>query len=196
MISGMVACRYWLALKLHFTTRRYDFFEHKGKIKNFDEETYLARKDFKQFERIAKKYGDKVHEFFIANLLIGNKSIWDNSQIDSGDVYYNWVARTSSRAYHLKKDLGRHDITSLSRLIEITTMVDETCELFNMFKCGSITPETIVLLDNVHPFLVEWDNVMQESVLARAALVLLKYKSFIKKDDEVLNNILRMHNLL
>lgn len=179
MISGFRACRYWLATKLHFTTRKYDIFKHKAKVLNFDEERFLARKDNKLFERLANKYGEAIHEFYVANLLVGNKNLWDSSGIDSHDVYFNWLARKNSRVYHLKKDLGKHSIFGMDVLRELVEIKDGRAKLFDLFVSGSITPETIVALDSIVPFLEHWDTVMVDTLWGSAALVLLKYRPFL-----------------
>lgn len=196
MISGFRACRYWIALKLHFTTRKYDFFEHKAKIVNFNEEVYLARKDVKQFERIARKYDEAVSEYFLANLLVGNKSIWNTAGIDSHDVYFNWLSRRGARAYHLKKDLSRNNIMDRKDLSAIIAMREgSTPILFEMFCQGKITPETIILLDFCIPFLDHWDAELSTTLWGNGALVLLKYRPFINCDKPELIKILEAHNL-
>jgi len=196
MISGFRACRYWLALKLHFTTRKYDFFEYKAKVANFNEEIFLARKDNKQFERLAKKYDESVGEYFVANLLVGNKNIWNTSGIDSHDVYYNWLSRKGARVYHLKKDLSRNDIMSKYALAKLISMEEgKTPILFDKFCSGQITPETIILLDKCMPFLNHWDIELSKTLWGNAALVLLKYRPFIQFTDEI-RNVLTTHTLL
>jgi len=59
--------RYYLALKLHFTTDNYDVFEHKGRVR-CSRRTFETRKDLYAIEKLARKYKESE----IVNLLVSN----------------------------------------------------------------------------------------------------------------------------
>ena len=57
----------YLGLKLHFTSD-YDYQKYGGKT-SASKSSFLKRRDRSFFARVARKYGDKTLEYFIANFI-------------------------------------------------------------------------------------------------------------------------------
>jgi hypothetical protein len=53
-MHGFDVYRTYLAMKLHFSNDKFDFFQYEGKV-NAKEETYQQRNDFYFFETLARK---------------------------------------------------------------------------------------------------------------------------------------------
>ena len=61
--------RYYLALRLHFTTDQYDVIKQKGHVRA-SKQSFFKRKDLNSINKVAKHYSDKE----VANFLIANSS--------------------------------------------------------------------------------------------------------------------------
>jgi hypothetical protein len=67
-MDGFKAYRYYLAIKLHFTSDKFNVFENRGNVKG-TREAFTARNDRYIFEKLANKYNDdrEIIQFFVAN---------------------------------------------------------------------------------------------------------------------------------
>ena len=64
-MDGYKAYRYYLAIKLHFTTDKFDVFQNRGNVKG-TREAFNARNDRYIFEKLAQKRSDdkEIIQFF------------------------------------------------------------------------------------------------------------------------------------
>ena len=61
--------RYYLALRLHFTTDQYDVIKQQGRVRA-SKNAFFKRKDLMSIQKVAKTYSDKdVVDFLIANFV-------------------------------------------------------------------------------------------------------------------------------
>ena len=72
-----------MAIKLHFTTDRYDVFEANGKVSG-SKETFEKRNDRFLFEKIGRKFNEprQLIEYFVANFAYGNTGVIYSSESD------------------------------------------------------------------------------------------------------------------
>ena len=69
--------KYYMALKLHFTTDKYDVIEQKGKVRA-SRQAFAKRKDLFAINKVAKTYTDEeIANFLIANFVSGDR--WEVS---------------------------------------------------------------------------------------------------------------------
>ena len=93
MHDGFDVFKTYLAIKLHFTTDKYDFHSYSGKV-NCKLDTFTKRNDRYFFHKLSKQYDKyEIIDFFVANFLdndkqwVGNllekdgKTITENIQI-------------------------------------------------------------------------------------------------------------------
>ena len=90
MIEGQRAFQLFTALKLHFTTD-YNFFKYNGKMRPVNEANLQLRRDYNQFRRIERRYGDELEKFILANL-ITNENAWV-SDLLSTEAEKRWWKR-------------------------------------------------------------------------------------------------------
>ena len=96
--------KYYLALKLHFTTDKYDVIKQKGKVKA-SRLAFSKRSDLFALKKIAKNYTDKeIANFLIANFVSGDRwgGIFDS---DARETYLKWKKRIEGLTYTFTKDL-------------------------------------------------------------------------------------------
>ena len=95
-MDGFKAYRYYLALKLHFTSEKFNVFENRGNVKG-SREAFEARNDRYIFEKLARKIGNDrdIIQFFVANFAYGNESaIYAGQEAD--DNLGEWNKRKQS----------------------------------------------------------------------------------------------------
>jgi hypothetical protein len=92
-IHGFDVYRMYLAMKLHFTTEKFDYFQAGGKT-NAKETTYQERNDFWFFETLAKKYtAQEIQELLLASFVLSEETqkVWiGDIKSDGVDRYLVW----------------------------------------------------------------------------------------------------------
>lgn len=161
-MDGFKAYRYYLAIKLHFTTDKFNVFENRGNVKG-TREAFNARNDSRIFEKLAKKYADdkELIQFFVANFVYGNENVVYSIK-EAEDNYIEWTRRKQSISKVFIDDLA-----SLITYIEVNSLSHESIfafkdgeypALLRLFVGGKISIETLRMIDDMHPFLEEWAN--------------------------------------
>ena len=95
--------RFYLALKLHFTTDNYDVIKQQGKVRATKKSLY-KRKDIGFIKRIATTYNDEeVVNFLIANFVSGDRwgGLFDQQ---AKETYLLWKKRIESLTYTFTKE--------------------------------------------------------------------------------------------
>ena len=76
MYGGYDVFKVYLGVKLHFTTKTYDYVKYEGKV-NCKLETFTKRNDRYFFHKLSKQYGqDNILDFFVANFLTFSKKLF------------------------------------------------------------------------------------------------------------------------
>ena len=108
MIHGFDVYRMYLAMKLHFTNSKFDYFTAGGKT-NAKEETYQQRNDFWFFETLARKHTkDEIQELLLASFALSEDTskVWIGDIKQSGkDRWMVWKKSQQSLAYTVEQDL-------------------------------------------------------------------------------------------
>lgn len=88
-IDGYGACQILMALKLHFTTQKYDFHKYGGKVK-LTEETFSHRKDHYVCNKLAKIYPTKQKFVDFASTVYAHSEfpnkLWTNDFLSAKSV--------------------------------------------------------------------------------------------------------------
>ena len=65
--------RMYMAIRLHFISKSYDYFKYNGKVKTSNESFY-KRRDKYRFDTLCRQYKEKeMMHFFVANFSNGDK---------------------------------------------------------------------------------------------------------------------------
>lgn len=154
-----VYCLY-LALKQHFTVDKYDFFRYNGKTKNVSKETFLARKDRFQFEKLARKCDDP--QTHIAVSFIQDKTwIGDMLDDDAFSATLNHMKIIQSMSYYFKNEIEKYD-----NLKDLFKMQDNGYPMFlNDYMRGDLSLYTIIVLDSFVGFISKFDTRLADDYL-------------------------------
>lgn len=188
-MTGLQAYQLYLSLRLHFTSDSYDYFKYGGKTRQIAQSKFDVRKDRYQFEKLAR-HPDPI------NLLVSNFIVADLRWI--GDInigcYTDWQKRTQSLSYmfeneikQLTGDFNSYFVVSNGQHPKILTMYGQ----------GTISIETIVIINELIQCFDLWNRKIQEKVIwPTLERKFRKYRPFLKIDVDKYRHTLHttLHN--
>ena len=161
-MDGFKAYRYYLAIKLHFTTDKFNVFENRGHVRG-TREAFNARNDRYIFEKLAQKMPDdsEIIQFFTSNFAYGNDTaIYAGQEAD--DNFVEWQKRKQSITKIFIDDLAAMmtyiEVNKLKNTALFTFTEDEYPVALRMFVGGKITIETLRIIDDFAGIVDEWKN--------------------------------------
>ena len=172
-----------MAIKLHFTSERYDVFETNGRVSG-SRAAFERRNDRGLFEKLAKKF-DKdqdLIQFLVANFAYGHKNVVYSN--DSDAYYTLWMKRKESRSQVFQNDLNsiiNHLERSRMKGDALYSVESGMPELLNLFIGGHVTLETMVILQDFDDYLLKWEPLIM--LWHDYFLVIRKVKRFVRYDQ-------------
>lgn len=159
-MDGFKAYRYYLALKLHFTTDKFDVFQNRGNVRG-TREAFNARNDRYIFEKLANKYTEdkEIIQFFVANFAYGRDTAIYAGQ-EAEDNYMQWLKRKQSITKIFVDDLAtiltHIEVNKLkhSAIFEFTD--NEYPVALSLFIGGKIAIESLRILDDFTDVIEKW----------------------------------------
>jgi hypothetical protein len=193
-MDGFKAYKYYMAVKLHFTSRKYNVFETRGHVKG-TRDAFNTRNDRYIFEKLAQKYqNDKdIIQFFVSNFAYGNDTaIYGNSEAE--ESYFEWQKRKQSITKLFIDDLANVmnmcDVHKFNADGIFKSKDGDLPVLTSMFLSGKISIETLRMIDDIDPFVDSWENdPMIKIVLGDKLLRISKLKGFVKYDSDKITKV-------
>lgn len=172
--------RLYLALKLHFTTKKYDITQTKGVV-NSKKENFLKRKDLTSIRKLARDYTKKeIINILVANFVSGDKwgGIFDTK---SSERYKQWLVNIEKLQYNFAADLDK--IIFRMEQENIISAIDDTNHplILKLVMGNEIKLETVVMLEKLLPFIGKFTS---DFVLEDLCLLVTKYKPFVRFDKD------------
>ena len=193
-MDGFKAYRYYLAIKLHFTSEKFNVFENRGNVKG-SREAFNARNDRYIFEKLARKIGNDrdIIQFFVSNFAYGNESaIYAGQEAD--DNLNEWNKRKQSIT-----KIFIDDLATLLTYFEINKLTSSSIFDFNfneypaalkLWLGGKISIETLVIVNELDHIVEHWlDNSSVQHIWGSELLRIKKLTGFVKYDKEKLRKI-------
>ena len=185
----------YLALKLHFTTDKYDVIQQRGKIRA-SRQAFAKRKDLYSIKKVSKTYSDEeVANFLVANFTSGDRwgGVFDS---EAGDRYLEWKGKIESLTYIFSNDidnlLNELQDENLTFLESFKVKNSQHPYILKAYLRKTITLETLVILESLIKFVDKFDeNISDEILWPDVSRLIKKYKPFLKFDREKYNAILR-----
>jgi len=186
-VDGFKAYRYYLAIKLHFTTDKFNVFENRGNVKG-TREAFNARNDRYIFEKLARKHdNDKdIIQFFVANFAYGNDTaIYAGAEAD--EVYTEWLRRKQSITKIFVDDLAtlltHIEINKLTHTSLFNFTDSEYPVALKLFVGGKIKIETLRIIDDLYPIIEKWKlNTSVRYIWDDDLRRIIKLTGFVKYD--------------
>jgi len=188
--TGFGSFLLFMALRTHFTTEKYNFFQMNGRVRA-TKQSYEKRNDRWFFEKIGKKYDAKeLRDFYISNLLEDKNYITDFVNEESNHIFMEYNKRQQSLSYTFKNDLNIIFENDLKQPFEVYR--DKYPSLIMLFLQKKICLETLVILDDFTGFSNKFDkHYTDDFIWPRISRKINKYRDFLKYDKAKIKNILK-----
>jgi hypothetical protein len=190
-MTGYEAFSLYNALKLHFSSKSYDFFKYHGKS-NISIESFENRKDKYHFYKLSRQNDkDDYIEFLVSNFLIREK-LWagDLLQEEAIIAYKKRMATIQSLGYIFKNDcqMLSDSVESPNELLEVKD--GEYPKLLIMTLQKDTHFETLCILNSLMNFLPMWDRKITDTIrYPEFSMKVKKYMPFLEFDKEKFREI-------
>jgi hypothetical protein len=195
-MNGIDAYKMYHAVKLHFTTPKYNFFTYQGKT-NISEESFSNRKDKYCFHKLARKYNENDLVGFLVSNFTRDGAVWIRDLLteEADSAFRNWKKVTQSMTETFKMDVDRllpdtKDPVTFNQLFVVQE--GQSPKLLQSYQQKDITLETVVILNSVIGFVEKWDKEISDDIVyPKISLRIRKYGAFLNVDVKKYKKILR-----
>lgn len=191
-MNGFKAYRYYLALRLHFTTESYNVFKSNGNIK-VSVDTFKSRNDSYLFEKLARKYptDKELIQYMVANFAYGNNNLLYDESISQSN-YIQWIKIKESITKTFTDDLHsailEAEKNGISEIINCT--LNDLPYIMKLYLGKVVQPHTISILHDFTNMIDEYQSNATMLMLLHDDLICLKkLKGFFLYDKEKLKQI-------
>ena len=172
----------YLALKLHFTSDTYDYFQYGGNAKA-SQVSFDQRKDKFFFVKLSRKFKDfELREFFVANLTAEDKVYPATLVREGAKNYADYIKRKESLSYHFKEDVATlHD--THNRFDDLFKVEGVHPPLLKSFLGGRICLETLTIFNKLFQYVPQFDKIIKEEIVWKPLRnKVVKYDPFLPVD--------------
>ena len=169
------------AIKLHFTSETYNFFQYDGKTR-VSVDAFQKRRDKFLFHRLARKYRDEeMVPFLVANFVHSDDN-WTKSLLEdqAEETYRDWKRTTDSMSKIYVEDLQKicPDPREFNNLFKVED--GQFPKLLVAFLQKDVTIETLVILNNIFNFISIWDKKISDDIIyPKVSRKVRKYGAFL-----------------
>ena len=168
------------AIKLHFSSEKYNFFQYDGKTR-ISVDAFQKRRDKFLFHRLARKYrDDEMVPFLVANFVHSDDN-WTKSLLEeeAEETYRNWKRITDSMSKVYVEDLQK--IATKESFNDLFKVEDgQFPKLLVAFLQKDVTIETLVILNNIFNFIQIWDKKISDDIIyPKVSRKVRKYGAFL-----------------
>lgn len=180
------AFRYYIALRLHFTSD-YDAFKYKGKVR-YSLESYNKRNDRFVFQKIAKM---QDWNGYILSNVVKNPNIYSRDLLSSQaeKVYNEWKKTNSSLLYRFESLASDISIKDSLRVHD-----GAYPKLLELYFHGQVSAEIMIILNDLTGFIEVWNEKIDDPILwPETAKLFSNYKPFVKYSRDKYYVVLKNH---
>jgi len=147
----------YMALKLHFTSKNYDYFRSNGRVK-VNPETFYKRNDRWLFTKIGEKHSDEeVVEYFLSNFVNGD-SYGGLYISDGATIHTEWKKRMQSITYRFTSEVTdlNNSVNHFDNLFTISDGRDPV--ILKSFYREDVSVETFVIMNHILGFFSQFSR--------------------------------------
>jgi hypothetical protein len=174
------AYKTYIAVKLHFESKSYDYFKYNGKS-SVTQKSFFARRDKFFFAKVSKRYTAEELPYFFACNFAHHGTKWIGSLADerSDETYKEFKGLMESFTYRFKNDINKilseSDFKSLFVIDE-----GQYPMLLRYVMQKDISIETFIIMNRFLNFMPKFDNEIKDPILwPDQSLLIRKYDKFI-----------------
>ena len=187
--------RYYLALRLHFTTDQYDVIKQQGRVRA-SKQSFFKRKDLLAIRKIAESYSDRdIVDFLVANFVSGDRwgGVFDS---ESKDRYLQWKKRMESISYTFKREVDKCVLVLEKQGIKFTDLFTsiggQHPPIVKLYLRNDVSIETLVILNKLNKFTEQLDvDLKDDLVWPDISRIIKKYSPFLNIQKDKYNELLR-----
>jgi len=192
------AYKKYVSLKLHFSTKNYDYFKYMGAVRvSYD--AYENRRDKILFNKACKLYNKPEYLGLLISSFLESPNAWIGDILsDSGEnKFIEWKRRIQSLRYRFSEDLdyikNYIDDNSIS-FDELFKKENPYPKIVKMALQNQINVETFLIMNSVLNFIPKIDSFIDDTVLWDSYKTkCIKYSPFIIKNE---NSITKYKNIM
>jgi len=180
-MDGFRAFKYYTAVKLHFTSQKYDVFVTNGRVKS-SMEKFVGRNDRMIFEKLARQF--KLEKEYI-------QYIASNFMYDNPDVVYDPNSGMTNYKEYLRR---RQSMTKIFR-DDLSTIAESGAQyefsgnkipdVLQLYMAKQITLETMVILNKLDGVVSKFKQIPHVALLLDSELSKIeKSAGFVKFDKQ------------
>lgn len=189
MMSPFEAYKLYNAVKNHFTSESYDYFQYNGKIRA-SQNSFETRRDKYMFYKLSKR--EDVLGYLVANLS-EDPNVWVGELFDPKceKTYADFKQRQQALTYIFKNDIDQ----MLENFDQNFIVPDGDYPFFlKLLTRGKISKETFCIVNSCVKFFSHWNKKISDPVLwPKIAHNCRKYHPFLKYETDKYCALLRQH---
>jgi hypothetical protein len=182
------AYKLYNALKLHFESD-YDAVKYQFKTRATPQ-SFFKRKDKYFFAKLAKKHGDNLMKYYVANFINDVKYVGDMLDSDGETNYRDMLKKHESISYVFKNDINTlsQKFNSFDELFEMSD--NSHPPIITAYLERDICLETVVILNKLIGFMRRADVQITETIVwPELSRKIKKYDNFILINEEKMKEI-------
>lgn len=178
-MDAFEAYQRYLALKNHFTQKKYDYFKYNGRV-SASKLSFDKRKDRYSFHRLSK-HRDPINLMVSNFLKDGNAWVQDIAKTDEAErVYKEWLKTQESLFYVFSQDLETlgDDWNQAFRVVD-----GQHPPALKALIREEIKMETLIIINDLTGVFKHWNKAIEEEFIwPDIYFRCRKYKPFLKYD--------------
>tara|TARA_A100001388_G_scaffold253633_1_gene216866 strand:- start:305 stop:898 length:594 start_codon:yes stop_codon:yes gene_type:complete len=182
--EGFDSYQLYLAVKLHFNSKDYDFVQYNGKVKA-DLNSFIKRKDKYHFGKLSRLYKEELQDFYVANL--SQKDMWvgDLLENEAKKVFIEWKKKKQKLSHMFEQEVSSLlEKKSIQEVLRVHN--GQHPYLLKQFLGKKISIETMCILDTITNYSEAWNLMIEETIVYPDVWTRInKYKTFIHFDRQV-----------
>lgn len=183
------------ALKLHFTSKSYDYFKFQGKIR-MSESSFQKKNDKYMYARLEKKFTNQedLVEHIVANLLVGKKWVGEflENEAFTTSKQYKKILQSLSKSFE-EEIYAIRDNDSLHKFSDLFRVVDnEYPPLIDAIYERKISYISLTVMNDLIPFVAKFDKCFGKGDMlwSGPSLLITKLRPFVTYDRKTIIDIL------
>lgn len=194
-MDGYKAYKYYLAIKLHFGSDKFNVFSNHGAVK-YPRTKFDTRNDKYIFERLARKFAtDREYIRFLAsNFMYGNHDVVYSGS-EANDNYLEYIRRKESMTKIFKDDVETILNFIQTETDKINFTLNQLPFIISLYLSNKITLESLRIIDDrleiIHNLKME--NQTLYGMFEDSLRIVDKSRGFVKYDsmktDPVIDNL-------
>jgi hypothetical protein len=189
-MNSFEAYKMYLAIKMHFTSKSYNYFQYNGKVRA-KVETFEKRRDNYQFKKLARH---KDLEGLIVSNFVAQKIVspYDLNTSVGEEIFLGWRRRLQSISYTFSEEIKvlKEPFKDNFVLHKDGSLPD----ILTLFLQKKISLETLTILLYTTNAIDYYDRKIQNNtVWANLSMKVRKYKPFFKFESKKMKEIIKQN---